>query len=182
MKPMLIFAASLGLIVPSLACADENASDDEAYRPHTPTLIFYLSGIADQMDVDTILSCVKKLPSVRKVNVNIARGYAQVRFDSHVVSYHQVGQALADAGAAVGKKFEPRLKITIPEYSQGDNAAKVDAVLAGKRLNQRVRVEPLDKTKGEFHVYLLPLELDPAETGPQGFNVSVRSNPSCRGC
>ncbi len=65
----------------------------------------------------------------------------------------------------------------MPEYSQGDNAAKVDAVFAGKRLNQRVRIDPLDKTKGEFFVHLLPLQIDPAATGPQGFNGGHLNHP-----
>jgi hypothetical protein len=114
---------------------------------------------------------------VRKISVNIARGFAQVRFDSHIVSYHQVAQAIADAGTAAGKKLDPRLKIRAPEYAQGGNAAKVDAVFAGKRLNQRVRIEPLDKAKGEFLVHFLPLQLDPAESGPQGFNGGHLNHP-----
>jgi copper chaperone CopZ len=176
MKLSLVLLAYAALIAGDPSCAAETA-DDETYRPHTPTLIYYLSAVADQTDADTIVRSVKKLPSVRKADVNIGRAYVQVRFDSHVVSYHQVGQAIADAGAVVGKKFEPRLRIRIAEYSQGENAAKVDAVLAGKRLNQRVRIEPLDKAKGEFLVYLLPLEIDSATTGPQGFNGGHLNHP-----
>ena len=178
MKHVLPCAALLvALAAARVAAAADDAKDDEAYRPHTPTLVFYVSGLSGQQDVDAIRASVQKLPSVLKVNVNVERGYAQVRFDSHVVSYQQVGQAIADAGAKVGKKFDPRLKIRVPEYSQGDNAAKVDAVFAGKRLNQRVRIEPLDKSQGEFFVHLLPLELDPAATKPQGFNGGHLNHP-----
>jgi hypothetical protein len=35
----------------------------------------------------------------------------------------------------------------------------------------------LDKTKGVFFVYLLPLQLDPAATGPQGFNGGHLNHP-----
>ena len=49
--------------------------------------------------------------------------------------------------------------------------------LRGKRLNQRVRIEPLDKTRGEFLVHLLPLQLDPAASGPQGFNGGHLNHP-----
>jgi hypothetical protein len=176
MKPPYLFAATVVcLTVHNVLCAD--VTDEDEYWPHTPTLIVYLSDIADQEDADAIVTSVRKLPSVLKVNVHIARAYAQVRFDSHVVSYHQVGQAVADAGDAVGKKFAPRLKIRIPEYSQDDNAVKVDKVLAGKRLNQRVRIAPVDKTKGEFFIYLLPLEVDRSVTGPQGFNGGHLNHP-----
>ena len=168
------------LLVCALACACvSRAADakDDAYAPHTPTLIFYLSNVASTKDADAIRASVEKLASVRKVSINTARGWAQVRFDSHVVSYHQVAQAIADAGAALGKKLDPRLKIRVPEYAQAGNAAKVDAVFAGKRLNQRVRIEPLDRTKGEFLVHFLPLKLDPSETGPQGFNGGHINHP-----
>ncbi len=95
----------LALVIASFAFAAEDSHDDEAYRPHTPTLVYYVSGLNGQKDADMILAAVQKLPSVRKASVNLARSYVQVRFDSHVVSFHQVGQAIADAGAKAGKKF-----------------------------------------------------------------------------
>ena len=157
--------------------AAEPPTSDDAYRPHTPTLAYYVSGLAGQKDADTIVARVQTLPSVRKVRVDLVRQYVQVRFDSHVVSYHQVAQAIADAGVKLKRKFDPRLKITVPEYSRGDNAAKVDAIFAAKRLNQRVRIEPTDKAKGEFLVHFLPLEVDTAATGPQGFNGGHLNHP-----
>jgi copper chaperone CopZ len=149
----------------------------DAYQPHTPTLIFYLSGATGSADAEAIRASVQKLASVRKVNADVQRGFVQVRFDSHVVSYHQVAQAIADAGVALGQKYDPHLKIRVPEYPQPGNAAKVDAIFAGKRLNQRIKVAPLDKTKGEFAVRFLPLALDPAVTGPQGFNGGHLNHP-----
>ena len=110
---------------------------DDAYRPHTPTLTFHLTHADDPTDAEAIRASVQRLASVSKVT--FAPGAVQVRFDSHVVSYHQIAQAIADAGKARGKQFDPSLKLLVPEYAQDGNGAKVDAVLAGKRLNQRVR-------------------------------------------
>ena len=149
--------------------------DDDAYRPHTPTLVFHLTHADDAADAEAIRASVQKLASVSKIT--FASGSVQVRFDSHVVSYHQVAQAIAAPGAARGKAFDPRLKITVPEYAQGGNAAKVDTVFAGKRLNQRVRIAPLDKARGEFLIHFLPLTIDPAESGPQGFNGGHLNHP-----
>ena len=146
------------------------AKKPDAEPPHTPTLIFHISGAASEADADAIRGAVKKLKSVLDVSISTARDSVRVRFDSHVVSYHQVAQAITDAGAARGKKFDPTLKLTVPDYAKPGSAAKVDAVLAGKRLNQRVRVEPLDRVRGEFLIHFLPLTIDPAESGPQGFN------------
>lgn len=164
----LLAAVTAARIAP--AAGPASRGDDD--QPHTPTLAFYVSALSGQADADRILAAMQKLPSMRKVSVNLPHRYVQVRFDSHTISYQQVAQ-----GIAAGKKFEPALKIRIPEYSQGENAARVDAVFAKKRLNQRVRIEPLDKTKGEFLVHLLPLKVDPAATGPQGFNGGHLNHP-----
>src|SRR5262249_192053 len=143
------------------AVAADGKKAPAARAPHTVSLIFYLSGANSQADTDAISSTVKKVKSVTSLSVNTDRTYALVSFDSHAGSYHQMAQAFIDAGDGIGKKYDPRLKITVPEYSQGKNAVGVDAVFAGKRLNQRVSVQPIDKTKGEFLVHFLPLKLDP---------------------
>ena len=165
----------LGVLISQSANAAKKPAGSDP--PHTPTLIFYLSEVAGEKDADAIRASVQSLKSVLKVNVNTAGGFVQVQFDSHVVSYHQVAQAIADAGVALGRKYDPRLKVTVPEYAQGDNAAKVDAIFAGKRLNQRVKIEAVDKTKGTFLVRFLPLKLDPADSSPQGFNGGHLNHP-----
>ncbi len=142
--------------------------DTDAYRPHTPTLSYHLTHADDAADTEAIRKSVQKLASVLKIV--FAPGVVQVRFDSHVVSYHQVAQAIADAGKERDKGFDPCLKIIVPDYAEGENSAKVDAVFAGKRLNQRVRIKTFDKTRGEFFIHFLPLTLDPADSEPQGFN------------
>ncbi len=169
MNHLTFMAVSAGVLLAAcLSRAADAAKDDDAYRPHTPTLIYQLTQAEGAADADAIRASVQKLASVGKIV--FSPGSVQVRFDSHVVSYHQMAQAIAAAGTARGKSFDPRLKILVPDYAQGGNAAKVDAVFAGKRLNQRVRIEPLDKARGEFLIHFLPLKIDPAESGPQGFN------------
>src|SRR3954468_12586119 len=143
-------------------------ADEDAYRPHTPTLMFHLAHADAQADADAIRTSVQKLASVCKVV--FAEGLVKVRFDSHVVSYHQIAEAITEAGTVRGKAFDPCLKILVPEYTQPGNAAKVDAIFEGKRLNQRVRIDAGDKARGEFLIHFLPLTVDAAQTGPQGFN------------
>jgi len=138
--------------------------------PHTPTLIFYLSDVKDHADVDALAASVQKLKSASIVEVNTDRGYARVRFDSHVVSYHQVAQAIGDAGETLKKHYDPYLVFFVSEYAQKDNAADVDSIFAGKRLNTRIHVTPLDKSKGKFLVHFLPLKVDSKTSAPQGFN------------
>ena len=143
---------------------------DEPYAPHTPTLIFYLAGVDATKDDEAIRASIAKLKSASTVEINKDRSYARIRFDSHVVSYHQVAQAISDAGQTVGKKYDPCLVFVVSEYAKSGNTSKVDRVFAGKRLNGRVHVKPLDPDKGVFAIHFLPLEVDAKSTAPQGFN------------
>jgi len=163
----IFFAVVLLALSAPAADADK---DDGPHAPHTPTLIFYLSGASSQQDAAAIRAAVQKLKSASTVSVNTNRSYARIRFDSHVVSYHQVAQALGDAGVTLGKTYDPWLIFTVTEYNQTNHAARVDAIFAGKRLNQRVRVKLLDKTKGEFSIHFLPLKMAPQQNGLPGFN------------
>ena len=162
--------ASLLLLMAGTEWAGSAAADQEQNQPHTPTLVFYLSGALGPKDAEAIGVSLQKLQNARVVDFNAERGYVRVRFDSHVVSYHQAAQAIADAGSTLGKVYDPYLIYTVKDYGKPDNAAKVDAVFAGKRLNQRVHVTPLDKAKGIFAIHFLPLTVDPKDASPQGFN------------
>jgi copper chaperone CopZ len=165
------------LITPFAGRAADNTDGDEPYQPHTPTLMFFVSHLEGPRDADAIRAFVNKLPSAKVLKIDNERGEARVRFDSHVVSYHQVAQAIATAGASIGKKYDPCLKVTVPEYPKGQNAAKVDTLFAGKRLNTRVSLTPIDKTKGEFLIHFLPLKEDPTDKTPQGFNGGHLNHP-----
>jgi copper chaperone CopZ len=169
---ILVAAASIALFLlfTSSGWSAPDEPTEEPFAPHTPTLIFYLSGMQTQQDADAIRASVKKLKSASLVTANTNRSYVRIRFDSHIVSYHQVAQTISDAGVAASKQYNPRLVFIVPGYSQGTNAAKVDAIFAGKRLNTRVTVKPLNKTKGQFLISFLPLKVAPKTTAPQGFN------------
>ena len=149
----------------------------KAKKAHPNPLAYYLSSAESAADEAAIKASLQKVKSVSAIDFNAKAGYVRVVFDSHIVSYHQVAQAIADAGSKTGKKYDPRLKMRIPEYPLKDNAAKVDALLAGKRLNQRVRIEAVDKTTGDFVIRFLSLQIDPAETAPQGFNGGHINHP-----
>ena len=175
MKTKLSLVAALcGLI--SLAAwgagsaGNETNALPEAPAPHTPTLIFYLIDARGQKDADAIRAAVQPLKSASTIEVNTNRSFARIRFDSHVVSYHQVAQAVADAGGSLGKHYDPFLIFVVPDYARTNNAEKVDAIFAGKRLNTRVKVTALDKSKGTFAVHFLPLQPASGSNSLPGFN------------
>jgi copper chaperone CopZ len=159
------------LVLLATECRDSPAADAKTASKRPPAEVtFYLSALDDPKQQNDLRVALMQVASVSGVSLNPQGKSVTVKFDSHVVSYHQVAQAIADAGNKAGKKYAPAIKFQIPAYAQRDNAAKIDAILAGKRLNQRVKIEPVDKTRGEFVVHFLPLETDSSETGPQGFN------------
>ncbi len=49
----------------SLAAGTENA--EEVRQPHTPTLIFYLTGVENQKNTDAIRASVQKLKSAATI-------------------------------------------------------------------------------------------------------------------
>lgn len=164
-----IWGLLLLLVFPA-ATAAEAGSDNPPPAPHTPTLIFYLTGASAQADDAAIRTAVQKLKSASTLEVNTNRSYARVRFDSHVVSYHQVAQAITDAGKSLGKNYNPFLIFFVSDYCRSNNAERVNAILAGKRLNTRVKVTPIDNVKGTFAVHFLPLKDSPGHTTLPGFN------------
>jgi len=165
-----IIVAYLAMAITRRIDAADAPSDNEPHQPHTPTLIFYISAATGQNDLNVIRYAIKQLQSAVLIQMNTDRGYVRVRFDSHAVSYHQVAQAISDAGSSLHKQYDPCLVFSVPDYAKPGNAANVDAIFAGKRLNQRVHLTPVDKAKGEFLIHFLPLTVDPHVAGPQGFN------------
>ncbi|HZZ27080.1 MAG TPA: hypothetical protein VFE46_03655 [Pirellulales bacterium] len=160
-------AAFLVIALPKTPATAQDAKSGK----HPPVAVtFFIQQIDSADEREALRAALQKIKSVTAATFGSHGEYVTVQFDSHVVSYHQIAQAIADAGTAARKKYDPQLKIEIPEYATADHAAKIDVLFSGKRLNQRVRIEPLDKAKGEFAVHFLSLELDPNTTGPQGFN------------
>ncbi len=155
---------------PGARAAESSADASEPTAPHTPTLIFYLTGAHSASDVTAIRAAVQKLKTAGTLEVNTNCSFVRVRFDSHVVSYHQVAQAITDAGDSLGKKYDPFLVFAVNNYARSNNPARVNAIFAGKRLNTRVKVTLLDGSKGTFAVHFLPLSASPGETTLPGFN------------
>src|SRR4051794_15095086 len=122
---LLVLTALIPLTVTMARPPAETVDGDEPYQPHTPTLMFFLSHLDGPKDADAIRSFVNRLPSAKVVKVDVERSEARVRFDSHVVSYHQVAQAIAEAGTSLGQKYDPCLKITVPDYPKDKNAEKI---------------------------------------------------------
>jgi len=140
-----------------------------AVDPHPTTQTFYISNVECAACVANITASIKKVKSVTKVDgLTPKSGYAIVSFDSHADSYHQIAQAIADATPVHGKKYVPTMKLRVPDYAKGDNAAKIDAVFA--KSSAFVKVEVTNRERGEFLMSFLPLTLDAKKTGPQGWN------------
>jgi copper chaperone CopZ len=165
------------LLAAALLCLGlgARAAEKQEIVPHPVTATFYIDHVQCSSCVDAITESVKNVKSVTAVKMDPAQGYANISFDSHVSSYHQIAQAIGDADPQHGTKYTPSLKFKVTDYAKGENAAKVDAVFAKSK--EQVSVEVTDKTKGEFTLKFLPLKVDASKEGPQGWNAGKFGHP-----
>ncbi len=101
-------------------------------------LTYHVAAIADAADRDRLRLALLQVKSLNLVLVGARGDQSTVQFDSHVVSYHQVAQAITNAGARVGKQYAPYLKLRVPEYAAGRQRRKGGCGFRRQRLNQRV--------------------------------------------
>jgi len=165
------------LALTSLAIsAPAPAVEKKAPEPHPTTVTFFIANVECGECIGNITDSLKKVRSFTGITgLTADSGYANVSFDSHANSYHEIANAIATATPAHDKAYVPTIKLKIPDYATGDNAAGVDKVFAKQAAN--VKVEATDRAKGEFTVHFLPLKLDPAKNGPQGFNGGAFGHP-----
>ncbi|HEY6170431.1 MAG TPA: heavy-metal-associated domain-containing protein [Verrucomicrobiae bacterium] len=151
------------------------AAEKKEFVPHPVTATFFISGVECGNCVDAITESVKKVKSVTAVKMDSATGYANISFDTHVSSYHQIAQAIADAPPQHANKYAASLKVKVPDYAKGDNAKKIDAIFA--KSATQVRMEATDAAKGDFTLHFLPLAVDAKKEGPQGWNAGKFGHP-----
>jgi copper chaperone CopZ len=163
--------------VTSVSAASQDGTKTPVKEGHRVRLIYYVTGLESAKEADAITAAIKLLPTVTTATANLERGYLKVSFDSHELSYHQVAQAIADAGTSSRKNYDPRVVISVPDYAKPDIAPKIQAIFDDPKLKPWVKIEPIDRAKGVFFVHLLPLKLDPNHSGTQGFNGGYLTHP-----
>ena len=151
-----VFAATLG-------AADKKKNAEEAGT----TVTFYISNVQCSSCVDAISGSLNKIKAVKEIDgLTGTSGYANITFDPTKASYHEVANAIYKSEPVHGEAYVAGVKMRIPDYAKGDNAAKVDAVFA--KLKDKVEVKVLNKKQGELLVSFQQLKIDRTKTGPQG--------------
>ena len=169
-RPHLAAFAGLMLI------AGVASAQKPAPKPHPVKATFYLTNANSDQAVIAVTASVKRVASVTGVErLTPSRGYAIIAFDTHRSSYHQIAQAVADASPEDGPRYAAEIRIQVPQYSEEENAAKIDAIFL--RRARFVRVATLDKADGLFAIHFLPLKQKPEVTRPQGFNLGQFGHP-----
>ena len=149
-------------------CIVASAQEAKTMKPNPVTHTFYIKNVDSEPGAAAIIASVRKVKSVTDVKLKPGDGYAQVSFDTHAVTHHQIAQAIADAAAPGGKPYVVSVRRNIPAYAEGDNAAKVDAIFA--KAKDYFKVITRNREKGEFEFEFLPLKVDPAREGLQGWS------------
>ncbi|NBV21262.1 MAG: copper chaperone [Proteobacteria bacterium] len=146
-----------------------NASAADSPKAGKVTATFYINEVKCSTCANALDESLRKLPSVSKVdNLSESTGLANVTFDPKAVSYHQVAQAIFATEPVHSNPYIATLKFSIDGYAKGDNAAKVDAILAKHK--SEVRPELKNKANGEFVLFFEPLKVSAAKKGPQGWS------------
>jgi len=173
-----ILIALMALLTTSLVHADNGDGTKVQVKPgHRVKLIYYISELHGQKESDAIVAALKPLPTVTTASVDTTRGYVRISFDSHDLSYHQVAQAIAEVGTTFEKIYDPRVVISVPDYPKPDITPRIKAIFADEKLKPWITIEAIDESRGLFFVHFLPLKLDPAKTGTQGFNGGYLTHP-----
>lgn len=146
-------------------------------KPAPITMTFYIANVQNDKDVDAIKDSLQQVKSVTDIaGLTASSGWAIISWDAHVNGAQELAQAIADAKPSGSVKFEPTMKLLVPDYAKGDNAAKVDAIFANYA--HFVTVEALNRETGMFVIRFLPLKPDPATLGkPQGWSAKFFNHP-----
>jgi len=156
----------IGLLQESVYAADP------AVKPVLETLTFDVAGVECAACVFAVNDSVRRLSGIDEVidgqnNAN----FINVTFDPAQVSAHQIAQAVTDAFPLHGAPYVPTLRVVVPGYGEGENAAKVAGVFAKWR--DWVEFEVAKPAKGELVVKFKPLPGDPAKAVATGWSHAV---------
>lgn len=163
MKTTSLLSLFLTCVVASVGAADKKKKADTS----ATTATFYISNVQCSSCVDAISGSVLKLKAVKEIDgLTGTSGYANVTFDPALVSHHEVANAIYKSAPVHGEAYVAGVKMRIPAYAKGDNAAKIEAAFA--KLKDKVEVKVVNKKDGELLVSFLQLKLDPTKKGPQG--------------
>lgn len=166
MRHALFFAIATVACLLTLSIA--SGQQAKTIKPNLVTHTFYVTNVECDQCVAAITDSVRKVKSVTDVKLRPGEGYAQVSFDSHAVTHHQVAQGIADAKSPHDRPYSVSIRRNVPAYAEGDNAAQVDKAFAKGREFATVSVR--NREKGEFEFQFLPLKVDPTNSALQGWN------------
>lgn len=162
----------LSIAIASLAATTFGAEKTKpALNPHPVVKTFNVSGVETKAAADKIMDAVKTLPSVTDVKeLTPDSGYIRVAFDTHVIASHLIAQTIRDNGAK-----DVHITFEVSEYAQ--NSEKLDSLFAKIEKQRSVKIEPVDKAKGEFKLTYLPIVPDRSDPRKVGFNYGHLGHP-----
>jgi copper chaperone CopZ len=132
------------------------------------SLTFFVGGIECAACVEVVRQSVAEVEGVANVELEQRLdSVARVTYDPAKASAQQIAQGVMDAVQLHGRPYEPWLHLKVPDYAQGGNAAKVDAVMA--KMEAWVDIAVMDEKTGEFLVHFKALKKDELKPGPQGW-------------
>src|ERR1700719_2616695 len=152
MRPLLI-SFLMCFVFTCLAPCASGEEKPHSKKDHRIQLIYYVTGMEGQDEVEDVTSAVKTQKSVIFGTVNTERGYITLSLDSHEISYQQVAEAIASTGRKHGKTYDPRIVITVADYSNPALGPKIKEIFSAPNLKPWIKYEAIDKASGVFFIH-----------------------------
>jgi copper chaperone CopZ len=155
LKRLTIALASLALLTGCKPAAP--TPPPPASQAKTDTLTFFVSGLECAACTESVRQSIYGLDGIQKVLMKEGlEGYATVSFATETVSAQQIAQAVHDAPPLHGTPYEASLRLKVPAYTQTDQAAKINTLLATQKT--AITAEPDWDAKDQLIIRFLPLE------------------------
>ena len=104
----------------------------------------------------SVADALRQVKGVQEIeDANGLGNRARIRFDPALATAHELAHAVWRAFPLHGKPYQAVLRLRVPAYSLGDNAAAVDGVLAAWK--QWMETEVIDRKTGEIALRFRPL-------------------------
>lgn len=163
MKRLILTAALASLAL------HQSAAED---KPGLARRTFYISGLECASCVYMAQQAITETKGVEQVEVvQMLDSFAKVAYDPGRLSEHQIAQAVREAPPLHGMPYLASLKLRVPAYAQGDNAAKVKALFA--RWSEWVEAVVMDERAGELDIVFQPLVVKEGAKSPQGWSLAL---------
>lgn len=173
MKTAVIVAILAGWLTGRCLAAD-TPSAEKRTSDSLVTVTFWVEGTQCVQCVDDLFNSLLQLPGAIDFRMSYTSGFAVITLNPKKASYHQIAQRIADTKSLHGEPYRAFLKLDVPEYAMGGNAARVDAVF--QQFTAFAEIDVVDRKRGRVYLRFKPLKPEAGQGNPRGLDFEALRN------